>query len=86
MKQNTCFYCGEKGNKVVNCSLRNKHRTLRSRKNLGDLKLHLEPSSPHESQNTTFCNDCRVIGLPTGHDCSIVKAILESHMEYLDDK
>ncbi|BBM97602.1 hypothetical protein Mp_3g20330 [Marchantia polymorpha subsp. ruderalis] len=86
VKRETCFYCGEEGHKVVNCSLRNKDRRLRSKRNLGDLKLHLGPSSPHESQSATFCDNCGVIGLPAGHECSGVKALLESLVEGFDGK
>lgn len=82
----TCFYCEEEEHKAVNFSLRNKDKRLRSKSKLGELKFHSGPSSSHESQNTTFCDNCGVIRLPAGQDFSGVKELLESLVEGFDGK
>lgn len=63
-----------------------KDKRLRSKRNLGDLKLHFGPSLSYESQSATYCDNCRMIGLPAGHKRNGVKALLESLVKGLDGK
>lgn len=76
IKRETYFYYREKWHKVVNWSLRNKNKTLKSKSNLEELKFYLVPSSPHESQcETSRASNWNWVSCQVMHRLSLVQTI-----------